>query len=633
MYVKTEEKKQIYEQYLRDVYRYCLYRLQNKEQAEDVTSETFLKFLEYKTPEKIENVKLWIITVARNIIFNKYKKERIKVNLEQTVIGDLADTPITDAEAKIIDEQLIAQVKSSITELDNITREVLVLKVWEELKFKEIAELIDLNENTVKTIYYKGIASLQQKLGQHKGNQVTPAIIAAVILNLRQEYAPPESFANNLNLSSQSMTNPLPILITKLTTAVAAKPLLVAAGVAVTATAVIGGVAVQSLAAPVDLTERGQYESSSLIRGYRAEVTYKNDEIEETFACDNTGCKAPSEYELPDGEYTMSYVIYDFLGREVRRNERVITIDTTAPEFTIVAPEASNKQEATVTITSAETVKVLVNDIETPLTEQGTFTLSVNAGENRYSIRVLDASGNEAKQEIVILFDDAIDLVVTSPTEGQTVDGTFTVAGTADPGATVVASGATGQADATGKFEFAANYTADKLDITATDKAGNTIIKSVNIKKKVVVVAPTTKVFTGSTRSYSFNYPSSLGTPSVNQLEGGVEQVRFSRSTLTIFAGTVLAYPSSVIEVVERPASPATKDGFSSNYLIFKYIQDILDGELNGTYGLNLSLGGPTSCGIAFVSGADTLQGIQERKALINTILPTLKINWDVNNC
>jgi RNA polymerase sigma-70 factor (ECF subfamily) len=67
----------IYDAYVTDVYRYVYSRLQNKTEAEDITSETFLKALEKiatYTPQEGKTIKCWLFTIARNLMYDKYRR-------------------------------------------------------------------------------------------------------------------------------------------------------------------------------------------------------------------------------------------------------------------------------------------------------------------------------------------------------------------------------------------------------------------------------------------------------------------------------------------------------------------------------------------------------------------------------
>jgi RNA polymerase sigma-70 factor (ECF subfamily) len=74
-----KEIELIYEKYIRDIYRYSLFKVRDKHRAEDITSETFARLLEKSELNNIQNVKVYLIGIARNIVYEKYREEKKKV--------------------------------------------------------------------------------------------------------------------------------------------------------------------------------------------------------------------------------------------------------------------------------------------------------------------------------------------------------------------------------------------------------------------------------------------------------------------------------------------------------------------------------------------------------------------------
>ena len=67
--------KDIIKQYYADIFRFCLYMIQNEEDSYDITQETFLKFMKYGTSYQRNNLKGYLLTIARNCCFD-YQQRR-----------------------------------------------------------------------------------------------------------------------------------------------------------------------------------------------------------------------------------------------------------------------------------------------------------------------------------------------------------------------------------------------------------------------------------------------------------------------------------------------------------------------------------------------------------------------------
>ena len=70
-----EALSDIIKQYYADIFRFCLYMIQNEEDSYDITQETFLKFMKYGTSYQRNNLKGYLLTIARNCCFD-YQQRR-----------------------------------------------------------------------------------------------------------------------------------------------------------------------------------------------------------------------------------------------------------------------------------------------------------------------------------------------------------------------------------------------------------------------------------------------------------------------------------------------------------------------------------------------------------------------------
>lgn len=178
------ENKELIQKLIKDLYKYAFGRLNSKEQAEDVTSETITRLVskmqnESLTPEQIRMVSFGI---AKNVLFEKYREET-KINHDE-INEELEMTDQESLEEVVMKDEMIELIKSELNTLDKTTKDILILKIWEDLKFKEIAELNNTNENTIKTIYYKGLNALKKQLEVKHGTKAYSFTIPSIILGL-----------------------------------------------------------------------------------------------------------------------------------------------------------------------------------------------------------------------------------------------------------------------------------------------------------------------------------------------------------------------------------------------------------------------------------------------------------------
>lgn len=138
-----------------NVYYFQLKRVQNDEDAEDITIRTFSKaFDKIDSFDEQYQFKTWLIAISKNEHIDFLRKKRASIFIEVTKdhqeeaykIVDDAPSP----EDKIITEQNLAKLLTDIKKLKPKYQEVIHLRFFQELSYKEIAEKIDEPISNVK---------------------------------------------------------------------------------------------------------------------------------------------------------------------------------------------------------------------------------------------------------------------------------------------------------------------------------------------------------------------------------------------------------------------------------------------------------------------------------------------------
>ena len=138
-----------------DVYNYQLKRTKSENDAEDITIQTFSKaFDKIQTFDQKYVFKTWIISISKNIHIDLFRKKRSSIQIENThaqeekiyLVVDDNPTP----EDKIIREQNLAKLLRDIKLLKPKYQEVIQLRYFQELSYKEIASEINEPISNVK---------------------------------------------------------------------------------------------------------------------------------------------------------------------------------------------------------------------------------------------------------------------------------------------------------------------------------------------------------------------------------------------------------------------------------------------------------------------------------------------------
>lgn len=123
-----------------DVYRFQLKRTNDAYEAEEVTVQTFARaFDRIETYEDSFKFKTWLITISKNIHIDLTRKQKLKTSeIDSRGVSQIADLEPT-VEDKIIKEQNLNNLLRQIKELQPHYREVIELRFFKEMSYKEIA--------------------------------------------------------------------------------------------------------------------------------------------------------------------------------------------------------------------------------------------------------------------------------------------------------------------------------------------------------------------------------------------------------------------------------------------------------------------------------------------------------------
>lgn len=148
-----------YEAYNDAIFRYCRFQVSNRDQALDLTQDTFTKTWEYLAKGGvIDNVKAFLYRTATNAIID-YRRKKKSGSLDAMMEEgyDAPDNHTVDY-ASQSDAEI---VRRTIADLDETYRDVITMRYINELSVKEIAESLGESENNVSVRIHRGIAKMK----------------------------------------------------------------------------------------------------------------------------------------------------------------------------------------------------------------------------------------------------------------------------------------------------------------------------------------------------------------------------------------------------------------------------------------------------------------------------------------
>ena len=158
--VNYDSFEEFYYETSKQLYVFIYDIIRNRQSSEDLLQETYMRFLnnidKYK---KNTNYFNFLVTIARNLAINEYHKQKRVINDEEYIYS-IKEESKTD----------VPNLFYLLDYLDEKQREIVILHIIDNLKFKEIAKMKEMPLGTVLWLYNKAIKKLKRKVEEENEN-------------------------------------------------------------------------------------------------------------------------------------------------------------------------------------------------------------------------------------------------------------------------------------------------------------------------------------------------------------------------------------------------------------------------------------------------------------------------------
>ena len=160
--------RSIYEAYVKLIYSVVYDTVGSKEDAEDITSDFFIKLIRVADSFKMGSPhKTWLVTITKNMAIDHIrKKSREVLEIDNTSDDENAPRQWEDTSRGRLEDTVTmsSDISQAIETLDPREKEIIDLKLVGQFKFKEIAEMTGQPMGTVTWLYNQGIKKLRRCL-------------------------------------------------------------------------------------------------------------------------------------------------------------------------------------------------------------------------------------------------------------------------------------------------------------------------------------------------------------------------------------------------------------------------------------------------------------------------------------
>lgn len=158
------------------IFSYILFVVRNRDVANDVFQETFVKVISKLQQGKYTvNGKFcaWVIRIAHNIIMDMYREQKLDKLVEATEDNNLSNFGDKESideniECKYVNSQIMVDVKRMMNLLPTVQREVVYMRFYQQLSFKEIAETTNVSINTALGRMRYALINLRKMAEEHQ---------------------------------------------------------------------------------------------------------------------------------------------------------------------------------------------------------------------------------------------------------------------------------------------------------------------------------------------------------------------------------------------------------------------------------------------------------------------------------
>ena len=160
-----KDMDEVYREYAKGVYKYLLSLCHNGDTAEELTQETF-----YRAVKSIKNYDgsckmfVWLCQIAKHVWYKELEKRKKHGCL---IEEDFAADGVSVEENAVLAEEKMKMFKA-LHELDERTRETVYLRLTGEFSFREIGEILGMDETCARVTFYRGKVKIREIIDKER---------------------------------------------------------------------------------------------------------------------------------------------------------------------------------------------------------------------------------------------------------------------------------------------------------------------------------------------------------------------------------------------------------------------------------------------------------------------------------
>lgn len=154
-----------YKKYQRSVFLYIYYKIGNKEEAEDLVQDVFVRLMDYQQMLRVDTIKYFIFTISRNLLYDylRHYYKRLEVT---SYIYDQRETCTNETEEQVITRDLLLLEKKKVAQLSEQRRKVYMMTRFENKTLPEVSQILNLSSRTVENHLFASRKMIREYIRQ-----------------------------------------------------------------------------------------------------------------------------------------------------------------------------------------------------------------------------------------------------------------------------------------------------------------------------------------------------------------------------------------------------------------------------------------------------------------------------------
>lgn len=138
----------LYDKYIEKIYSFVFFRVNHKESTQDIVSDVFFKALNKINRFDMNKASFstWLYSIARNSVIDYYRGKKSDISIDDLTVK----AEDSDVESEIDCRLKLDEIKKYLDEFSPLQQEIITMRIWDELSYKEIKQVMNMSEGALK---------------------------------------------------------------------------------------------------------------------------------------------------------------------------------------------------------------------------------------------------------------------------------------------------------------------------------------------------------------------------------------------------------------------------------------------------------------------------------------------------